>query len=269
MTIQFLPLWTFCASMRVWFKCLIKPNLMICSKIAFLDPADDLEVSKKLGTCLESGWMWLQSKSSNPLPSSHSTVRISLGMRTSGQLTQSWIPLKMEHWSSIFNPNCMAMKRHIKLGLSWYCIFSLTEIVFCDVKMINFLSAALAKIKLALFNIESTAEYVSFWQKMMTFFQVYNQVPVNAIMLLLEKYAKCLDPGFCQHFAMLVSIKHPIFDSVHSILIESQNTKVKVTQIPPRSKVPFSLVQKGEARRQFKSRKGQRKGQETNKWLQW
>jgi len=101
--------------------------------------------------------------------------------------------------------------------------FTLMEIAFCDTKTIDWLSAALAKIKLALFNNESTAEHASVWQKMLTFLQVYNKVLVNAITLLLEQYSKCSVPGFCQTLCYAHLSQTSCLDSVSSILKEGQD----------------------------------------------
>jgi len=99
------------------------------------------------------------------------------------------------------------------------------EIAFCNMKTIDCLSASLAKILLVHFNNESTAEHASVWQKMITFLQVYQKVPVNATTLLLEQYSKCTVAGFCQHFNTLVSVCHPDLESVSTILMEGQNTE--------------------------------------------
>jgi len=84
--------------------------------------------------------------------------------------------------------------------------FTLHEIAFCDTKTIDGLCASLAKLGLHHFNNENTSEHASIWQKLLTFLQVYNKVPVNATTLLLDQYAKCSIASFCQHFNTLVSV---------------------------------------------------------------
>ena len=103
--------------------------------------------------------------------------------------------------------------------------FTLHEIAFCDTRTIDGLCSSLARLGLHNFNNDNTAEHASVWQKLLTFLQVYNKIPVDATTLLLDQYAKCSVAGFCQHFNTLVSMKHLLLENVSEILMEGQNTE--------------------------------------------
>ncbi len=101
----------------------------------------------------------------------------------------------------------------------------LHKITFCDTHTIDGLCSSLAKLGLHNFDNDNTSEHASVWQKLLTFLHIYNKIPVDATTILLDQYAKCSVAGFRQHFNTLVSIKHPLLESVSSILQEGQDTE--------------------------------------------
>jgi len=127
------------------------------------------------------------------------------------------------------------LKFHVQAQLDGYgekhCVgpltlyFILHKIAFCDMQMIDSLCSSLAKLGLHNFNNYNMAEHVSVWQKLLTFLQICNKIPMEATTLLLNQYAKCSVTGFHQYFDTLVSMKNPLLENISKILMEGQNTK--------------------------------------------